>query len=513
MATFRNLPAEIHILTQQYLSNRDVLACILVDRRCFALYSPSLWRTVSVQALEHLCRSNGHGSCQKSFSEQPDNLSEKQQDIKHTLQKYSHYIRSLSIDSLASFHIHSPALTNLTSLRLGVFCTPEDWPETTLEAGFEEDYIFGISSMLDQNRCLESVSLKLSRKFNPTPIIKALVNLPFLNNVDIDWTPTPEELSQLSSSPALDSLLHVEHLPQILDGCRQLYQLRLAGCFGPNANDAAMPTYRPHPMLRELDISRCGSFHSDDHVWMLLGRCPNIASVSLPGELSKQDVNRLRDIISVHCPLITHLEFKDSLPGGDGPDHGDLGEVIAVVPDLKHLTISQATIPQRLSIVDILLRPQTSHLESIELVRLYEVGMQEADVPMILACLPRLKRFISDTPLSVSRVIEVFQACKRHSSPLSWSADLKVLNIRLNRSFEEDVNLSPEDQAEFMSWISFSFKKLESLTLRHWDALRYKFAPVSREVRFDIPQAMTSLSAMPSLKHLEIFNEILPLPS
>ncbi|KAF9935972.1 hypothetical protein BGZ67_002833 [Mortierella alpina] len=260
-------------------------------------------------------------------------------------------------------------------------------------------------------------------------------------------------------------------------------------------------------MLRELDISRCGSFHSDDQVWMMLGRCPNLVSALLPGELSERDVNRLRDIISAYCPLIGHLAFTDSLPGGDGPDHGNLGEVIAAVPDLKHLIIRQATIPQRLSVVDILLQPQTSQLESLELVRLYEVGMQEADVPMILACLPRLKKFISDTPLSVSKAIDVYHACKRQSSPVSWAADLKVLDIRLNRSFDEEARLSPEDQAEFMSWISFSFKKLESLTIRHWDAMRYKFAPVSREVRFDTAQALATLSAMQSLVYLEIFNE------
>ncbi|KAG9324325.1 hypothetical protein KVV02_006571 [Mortierella alpina] len=406
-----------------------------------------------------------------------------------------------------------PAFTNLTSLRLGILCTTEGWPKTTLDTGFEENYIFGISAALEQNRHLKSVSLKLSRKFSPAPIIKALISLPFLGNVDLDWRPTPEELSQFSSDPALDSVLHAEHPVQILDGCRQLYTLRLAGFFRSSADNTALPAYRPHPMLRELDISRCGSFHSDDQVWMMLGRCPNLVSALLPGELSERDVNRLRDIISAYCPRIGHLAFTDSLPGGDGPDHGNIGEVIAAVPDLKHLTIRQATIPQRLSVVDILLQPQTSQLESLELVRLYEVGMQEADVPMILACLPRLKKFISDTPLSVSKAIDVYHACKRQSSPVSWAADLKVLDIRLNRSFEEEASLSPEDQAEFMSWISFSFKKLESLTIRHWDTMRYKFAPVSREVRFDTVQALATLSAMQSLEYLEIFNEVLPLPS
>ncbi|KAF9280501.1 hypothetical protein BGZ68_007195 [Mortierella alpina] len=387
---------------------------------------------------------------------------------------------------MASFQTHQSAFTNLTSLRLGVLSTSDGWPDTTVDTRFEENYILAISSVLGRNRCLKSVSLKLCRTFDPTPIINALVSLPFLNNVDMDWRPTPEELSQLFSDPALDSLLHAEHLVQILDG--------------------------PHPTLRELDISRCGSFHSGDHIWMLLGRCPHLHSAVLPGELSKQDVARLRGILSKLCPLIGHLTFTDSLPGGDGPDHGNIGEVIAAVPDLKHLIMRQATILQQFSVVDMLLKLQTSRLESIELVRLYEIGMQEADVPMILACLPQLRRFLSDTPLSVYRAIEVYQARKRESSPASWTADLRVLDIRLNRSREEDENLSPEDQAEFMSWISFSFKNLESLTIRHWDTVRYKVAPISREVRFDIAQALASLSTMQSLKHLEIFSEVFPLP-
>ncbi|CAO3566669.1 unnamed protein product [Mortierella alpina] len=513
MATFSTLPAEIHLLAQQYLSMNDILACILVDKRCFALYSPCLWRTVSVQALNHLCRPNDHGLRKEPYFEQADNLAEHQCDINRTLQKYCHSIRSLAVDSLESFHTHSAVFTNLTSLRLGVLYACEGWSTTTLDAGFKENYVWGLSSVLKQNRYLKSVSLKLSRKFDPTPIIRALVSLPFLNNVDLDWRPTAEEISQLSSDPALDSMLHAQHLVQILDGCRQLCSLRLAGCFSPKVDNTALPAYRTNSMLRELDISRCGSFHSDEHVWMLLGRCPNLFSASLPGELSKRDVDHLREILSEHCPLIGHLAFTDSLPGGDGPDHGNIGELIAAVPGLKHLTISQATIPQRLSIIDMLLHPpQTSQLESIELARLYEVGMQEADVPMILACLPRLKRFIADTPLSVSKAIDVYHACKRQSSPVTWSADLKVLDIRLHRSLEEEANLSPEDQAEFMSWISSSFKKLESLTIRHWDTLGYKFAPVSREVRFDIPQAQASLSAMQFLKHLEIFDNVLPLP-
>ncbi|KAF9964976.1 hypothetical protein BGZ70_005640 [Mortierella alpina] len=487
MATFSTLPAEIHLLAQQYLSNNDILACILVDRRCFALYSPCLWRTVNVQALNHIWRPNDHGVRKGPCSEQAGKLAENPFDIKHTLQKYCHHVRSLAVDSLESFHTHSPAFTNLTSLRLGILYTCEGWP-TTLDAGFKENYVFGISSALKQNRHLKSVSLKLSRKFDPTPLIKALVSLPFLDNVDLDWRPTAEEVSQLSSDPALDSMLHAQHLVQILDSCRQLCRLRLA------------------------DISRCGSFHSDEHVWLLLGRCPNLVSASLPGELSKSDVDHIRDILSEHCPFIGHLAFTDSLPSGDGPDHGNLGEVIAAVPGLKHLTIRQATIPQRLSIVDMLLQPQTSQLESLELARLYEIGMQGADVPMILACLPRLKRFISDTPLSVSKAIEVYHACKRQSSPASWSADLKVLDIRLHRSLQEEVNLSPEDQAEFMSWISCSFKKLESLTIRHWDTVGYKFAPMSREVRLDIPEAQASLSTMQFLNHLEIFDSVLPLP-
>ncbi|KAF9959998.1 hypothetical protein BGZ72_008197 [Mortierella alpina] len=511
MATFSTLPAEIHLLAQRYLSKKDVLACILADGRCFALYSPLLWRTVNVQSLDHLSRSKNpsmrNGFCCGQAGNRPENYF----DIQHTLQKYGHYIRSLAVESLASFHTHRLAFTNLTSLRLGVLHTYEGRPKTALDTGFEENYIHGISSVLEQNRCLKSVSLKLSRKSDPTPVIEALVSLPFLDNIDMDWKPTSEELSQLSTDPALDSLLHAEHLVQILDGCQQLCRLRLAGCINPNVKNIALPAYRPHPTLRELDISRCGSFHGDDIVWMILGRCPNLFSAVLPGELSKQDVDCLRDILSEHCPLIGHLTLTDSLPSGDGPDHGNIGEVIAAVPGLKHLTIRQATIPQRLTMLDMLLHPpQASQLESIELIRLYEIGMQEADVPRILACLPRLKRFVSDTPLSVSKTIEVYRAYKSQSSPVSWAADLKVLDIRLNRSIGEDENLSPEDQAEFMSWIS-SFKKLESLTIRHWDTMRYKFAPVSREVRLDIPQALASLRSMQALKHLEIFNEVLPL--
>ncbi|KAG0206890.1 hypothetical protein BGX28_001759 [Mortierella sp. GBA30] len=379
---------------------------------------------------------------------------------------------------------------------------------------FEESSIQKILTTLTWNQCLRSVRLKLPYKSDPEPIILALTKLCFLDEIDIDWKPTQDDLEQLAPDQVLKSRLCAEHLFRILDNCCYLLRLRLAGCLSLNSGVSA-PIGRSHLLLRELNISRCGSFHRDQSVWKTLSLCPVVVSVALPGELSKDDVKHLRNIISEHCPLIESLSFIDDLPGADGPEHGDIGEIIAVVQKLKHLIIRQATIPQRLSLVD-MLQPHASQLESIELVRLYEVGLQESDVPLLLARLPRLRRFVSDTPLSLTRILDVYRAVKgEHSTSPSESdagtEELRALDIRVTRLRDEDEQLGRGNQDEFMDWISSSFRNLESLVIRQWDPSRYMFAPVSREVRLDIPRAQSSLRSMLHLKHLEIFDKVLPL--
>ncbi|KAG0203136.1 hypothetical protein BGX28_004506, partial [Mortierella sp. GBA30] len=497
--TFTTLPPEIHLGIQHNLSYKDLLSCILISKKFSSLYSSSLWHTMCAYDLDHIWPPsvrNSNGSCFEN--------KEHQLEIKQILQKYSHHIRSLAVYSIASFQDLGPICTNLTSLRLGMPGEYETSPTRQLLDGFEESSIQKISNTLMWNKCLRSVRLKLSYKSDPEPIILALTKLRFLDEIDIDWKPTQDDFDQLAGEQGLKSRLCAEHLFRILEGCRHLLRLRLAGCLNLNSG-VSVPIGKSHPLLRELNISRCGSFHRDHSIWKMLSLCPTVVSVALPGELSKDDVEHLRNIVLEHCPLIESLSFIDDLPGADGPEHGDIGEIIAAVQKLKHLIIRHATIPQSLSLVD-MLQPHASQLESIELVRLYEVGLQASDVPLLLASLPRLKRFVSDTPLSLRRIFDVYRATKVEPST-SPSESLRTLNIRVTRLREEDEQLGHGDQDEFMGWISSSFRNLESLVIRQWDPTRYMFAPVSREVGLDIARAQSSLRSMLRLKHLEIFDK------
>ncbi|KAG0250121.1 hypothetical protein BG011_008649 [Mortierella polycephala] len=586
--SFSNLPTELHLKIAEYLTSNDLLVCIRLSKYNFATFCPVLWHSVIAFDFDGLVHREDHLSqqpsplplsalasshpCHHNDGEEPDSQSESTIELKSEmnqecldfgtiLPRYSQHIFQLTLFSVKSLHDLGPACTNLTTLRFGFlldFATPETQSlhalcsPSTLQK-FRNDRgttVVTISQILQQNPWLQSVGLKLPPSDDATMVLETLKGLRFLEELDIDWTRSrwQNELEQTEDahqeqesgqSMGMDAAgsqrrprrsFHCpQHIYNILDGCHCLRKLRIAGNANENENEHQMlqihpEDYRTHTLLQALDLSRGGSFFQTNLIWKAIGLSPALHTLELPQELSKSDVRALVEIIQDHCPWIESLAFSSDLPAGEGPDHGDIGDIIDAVNCLRHVVLRQATIVDRRSILE-LLHAHANSIESLEIKRMYDIGHQETDVPALLVHLPRLKRFVSDTPLSLHKIIEYYQQPSQQqdqptlssgndnitalsSSSFSNTTNLRVLDICVARLRQEE-ELSIADQDAFTAWICSSFKDLETLVIRHWDPTQYEYAPHTSDVALDIPRIQGSLRQMKFLRTAQIFGQVL----
>ncbi|KAF9186866.1 hypothetical protein BGZ51_001722 [Haplosporangium sp. Z 767] len=529
---------------------------------------------LSASASSHLCihGRHYHGQYHHINEEAPVSHSESTIDIKSEmnegcldfgtiLPRYSQHIFQLTLFSIKSLHDLGSACTNLTTLRFGflldfattetqsllALCSPSTLQKFRKGRGAT---VVTISQILQQNPWLQSVGLKLPPSDDATMVLETLKGLRFLGELDIDWTRSrwQNELEQMEnahqeqgSGQSVDlgtvgpqrhhrrSFHCVQHIYSILDGCHCLKKLRIAGNANENEDEHQMlqihpKNYRTHTLLQVLDLSRGGSFFQTNLTWKAIGLCPALHALKLPQELSKSDVKALVETLPGYCPWIENLTFSSDLPAGDGPDHGNIGDIMDAMNCLRNVTFRQATIVGRRPILELLHRHVNS-IESMEIKRMYDIGHQETDIPALLAHLPQLKWFISDTPLSIHKIIEYYQQSSQHqdqstpssgndnitafsSSPFSNTSGLRVLDICVTRLRQEE-ELSIADQDTFTTWICSSFKDLEVLMIRHWDPTQYEYAPYTSDVALDITRMQRSLRQMKSLRTVQIFGRVL----
>ena len=373
-----------------HLSQHELAQCVQVSRRWHDLFTPHLWRHLSIEAIARI-------NFNYTFASE-------------ICTQYSHHIRSLELENTNLIDNHGLAFSNLTHLQYDE--RMDDNQQFQHQPGdhnptWTEDEHWSLLALIKRNRSLRSIELTIRHPADPIRIGEVLRELPCLETLELDGPDFDHEgvfWQLLKTCPVLRSatfrnwsqnLLSVdpEHTqPRDMSNIIKVRHLSLSGC------GSVLSLAHSFPALEALDIYQISDRNAQDLEALLAkGYAPKLRRLHVIGTATHLDK------ILQHAPPLEYFALSNGqIPGKFGPQTHHLGAYI--------FNFRAMVAPPQAVFSDILQSILTVHAHSLKEF-VFTLNMPFKDraglLMKVLASCPSLVRFYCMVPMDLATFLDV----------------------------------------------------------------------------------------------------------